>query len=134
MHATACNRVNDPIVGHVTELSVYTGTIQIDRWIVASDTISWNDGRVVARNMPTMSDASKHCREITRRLKGTEQRAMSTMQTMVLGHEGRLESMRGWIEEIGTTSKKKWIEHFAHLKCMRLMERWLDVRIDSLLC
>ena len=47
-----------------------------------------------------MSNASKHCREITRRLKGTEQRAMSTMQTMVLGHEGRLESMRGWIEEI----------------------------------
>jgi len=81
-----------------------------------------------------MSNASKHCREITRRLKGTEQRAMSTMQTMVLGHEGRLESMRGWIEEIGTTSKKKWVEHFAHLKCMRLMERWLEVRIDSLLC
>lgn len=125
MHTTACNRVNDPIVGHVTELSVDTGTIQIYRWIVASDTISWNDGRVVARNMPTMSNASKHCREITRRLKGTEQRAMSTIQTMVLGHEGRLESMRGWIEEIGTTSKKKWIKHFAHLKCMRLRERWL---------
>jgi len=50
-----------------------------------------------------MSDTSKHCREITRRLKGTEQRAMSAMQTMMLGHEGRLESMRGWIEEIGTT-------------------------------
>jgi len=81
MGVRKCNRVNDPIVGHVTELSVDTGTIQIDRWIVASDTISWNDGRVVARNMPSMSDASKHYREITRRL---EQRAMSTMQIMVL--------------------------------------------------
>jgi len=107
LHTTACNRVNNPIVGHVAELSIDTGTIQIDRWIVASDTISWNDGRVVERNMPTMSDTSKHCREITRRLKGAEQRAMSAMQTMVLGHEGRLESMRGWIEEIGTTGKKK---------------------------
>jgi hypothetical protein len=53
---------------------------------------------------------------------------------MVLSHEGRLESMRGWIEEKGTNSKKKWVEHFAHLKCMGLMERWLEVRIDSLLC
>jgi hypothetical protein len=82
------NRVNNPIFGHVAELSVDTGTIQIDCWIVASDTISWNDGRVVARNMPTMSDTSKHCREIT----------------MVLGHEGRQEIMRGWIEKIGTAS------------------------------
>ncbi len=47
MHTTACNRVNDPIVGHAAELSVDTGTKQIDRWIVASDTISWNDDRVV---------------------------------------------------------------------------------------
>ena len=100
----------------IAEISVDTGALQIDRWIVASDTISWNEGRVVARNMLTMSDTSKHCSEITRRLKVTQQRAMSAMQTMVLGHEGRLESMRGWIEEIGTTSKKKCFEHLSHLK------------------
>jgi hypothetical protein len=67
-----------------------------------------------------MSNTPKHCEEVARRLKGTEQGALSAMQTLILGHDGRLESMREWIEEICTTSKKKWIEHLAHLKCMRL--------------
>lgn len=40
--------------------------------------------------------------------------------------------MRGRIEEIRTTSKKKWIEHLSHLKCMRLGEGWLDMGIDTL--
>ena len=100
LHAAACDGINNSIIGHVGKLSINTGPIQNDCRVVASDTITWNDGRVVARNMPTMSNTSKHCEEVTRRLKSAEQGALSTMQTMILGHDGRLESMRGRIPYI----------------------------------